>query len=164
MPLAAAQTVTPLTLRQLVDASHGVVHAVVSREQSRWVEVFGGRRIVTWWRLEVTDLIARTWDPEARVATLGGDVGEVQQWVPHEAELRSGDNYLLFLRSGVLGAHWVTGMAQGAFPVRRENATWTVRNSRGQEEFVRRAGSACAALEGRALYQVRRAITSLSSS
>ncbi len=164
VPLAAAETVTALTLRQLVDASHVVVHAVASQERSRWVEVFGGKRIVTWWRLEVTDPIARTWDPKARVATLGGDVGEIQQWVPHEAQLRSGDHYLLFLRSGVLGAHWVTGMAQGAFPVRRENATWTVRNSRAQDEFVRRVESACAALEGRAMYQVQRAIVSLSSS
>lgn len=162
--LASAETVVALTLRQLRDASQSVVHAAVSLHQSRWVEVFGERRIVTCWQLEVIDRIAGTCEPGTRVATLGGSVGDIQQWVPHEAQLQSGKHYLLFLRHGVLGAYWVTGMMQGAFPVHDVNATWMVALSRGQTEFARRVGSASAALEGRTLHHARRVITALPSS
>lgn len=154
-------SVRALTLRELLDASDAVLDGVVVGNRANWVEVFGARRVVTTWNLELKEqffgaLVA------AEVATLGGLVGDLQQWVPHEAQLEIGARYLLFLRPGALGLVWVTGMAQGAFPleVTTEDA-WRVKISAEQAELASRSSSAVTALKGRSNDAVRRLIRQL---
>lgn len=150
--------VRALTLRELLLASDVVLDGLVVGNSAEWVEVFGARRIVTAWHLELREQFAGE-RAASEVATLGGVVGDLQQWVPHEAQLRLGARYLLFLRGGALGRAWVTGMAQGAFPLQLNGgAEWRVGISVAQAELASHHSSAVAVLNGRALDDVRRLI------
>lgn len=155
-------SVRALTPRELLAASDAVLDVVTVGNRANWTEVFGARRVVTLWHLELKEQFFGAF-VAADVATLGGVVGDVQQWVPHEAQLELGARYLLFLRRGALGHVWVTGMAQGAFPleVEREDA-WRVQISAEQAELASRSSSAVTVLKGRSNEAVRRLISQLS--
>lgn len=161
----ASPSTRALTLRELVAGSDGVVQALIGESESRWVSVFGARRLVTFWKTEQVAGLTGTWR-SLELATLGGVSGDVAQWVPHEAELSIGQRYLLFVTRGPLERYWVSGMLQGAYPlvnqrVGRERAAWTVSVSPGQRPFVGVLGSAVAELRGLSLGEARTKITAL---
>jgi hypothetical protein len=164
-----------LTLRELVTGSDGAVQALISNSESRWVEVFGARRLVTFWKTEQVVGLTGAW-PSLKLATLGGVSGDVAQWVPHEAQLSVGQRYLLFVSRGPLERCWVSGMVQGAYPLARKRVTkkrpaadgaasestaWTVSVSPEQRPFVGVLGSAVADLHGLSLGEARTKITAL---
>lgn len=155
---SAAPPVHPLTMRQLVDASDLVVDVVPTTSTSRWVQVYGARRIVTFWRLEVMNAIVGQPSSELGVATLGGTVGHVQQWVPHEAGLRARNRYLVFTRAGVLDTSWITGMRQGAFALTVESGELRVTVTEAQRDFLEMDGSAVGHLAGLTLEAAARAV------
>lgn len=157
-PARAELHTHPLTLRQLVDASDAIVEVVPKFSESIWVDVFGSRRIVTFWELESATPIVGHAAASHEVVTLGGTVGDVQQWVPHEAELRSGKSHLAFLRSGPLERFWVTGMLQGAFELQPRGPGVFVGISPAQRAFLGQRGAAVAQLDGAELGAARRAI------
>lgn len=146
-PAWAAPHTQPLSLGQLANASELVVDATPEPLESAWADVFGARRVVTVWRLRSGSVIAGRAAASAEVVTLGGTVGEVQQWVPHEAQLRGGGRHLVFLRRGPLSRYWVTGMLQGAYELGQQGAQWRVRLSSAQREIAT-PGSAIARLAG----------------
>lgn len=160
-PVLAAGQRRALSLRQLLDASDEVVAGVLQEPRSAWVHVFGERRIVTSWDCDVASNLSGTGARRLRVATLGGTVGDVVQWVPHEAPLRARRQYLLFLCSGPLERHWVTGMAQGAFELAAGPSQWSVRVSPLQWEYDG-DDSAVRILDGLTLGQVKRAMAGAS--
>lgn len=157
-PALAAPRTRALTLRQLVDASELVTEVVPQPRQSVWVEVFGGRRIVTFWRLLDTRSIVGPGAEAHEVVTLGGTVGDVQQSVPHEAALRPGRRHLAFLRQGPFDRLWVTGMLQGAFELETREGEVRVGVSPAQSEFLEADGSVIATLAGIGMRAAERAI------
>lgn len=146
--VSAAPTVHALTVRQLVDASDLIADVVPTASTSRWVQVYGAQRIVTFWRLEVMNALVGQPSSELGVATLGGTVGHVQQWVPHEAALRPRARYLVFTRAGALETSWITGMRQGAFALAVEGGELRVTVGDAQRDFLEVRGSAVGHLAG----------------
>lgn len=147
-PAWATPRARALTLRQLVDGAGLVVQAVTTPRESAWVDVFGARRIVTFWRLEQTGAIEGRAAGDQEVVTLGGTVSNQQQWVPEEAALRARRPHLLFLRQGPFERWWVTGLLQGAFELATEGGELRVGLSPEQAQFLDTAGSAIARLSG----------------
>lgn len=157
-PAWAASHTQPLTLRQLVDGSEVVADVLVRRRESAWVEVFGGRRVVTFWQFGFVETIVGRAAGDAEVVTLGGAVGDAVQWVPHEARLSAGQRHLVFLRQGPFQRLWVTGMLQGAFELVPRDTSLYVSVSPAQDEFLESAGSAVARLAGIGLTAAKPAI------
>jgi hypothetical protein len=154
----AAPHAQALTLRQLVDASDLVADVVLLPRASLWVNVFGGRRIVTFWRLQDARSIVGPTAEEHEVVTLGGTVDDVQQLVSHEAALQPGKRHLAFFRQGPFERLWVTGMLQGAFELGPREGEPCVCVSPAQSEFLETDGSAIAALADIGLAAAERAI------
>jgi hypothetical protein len=124
------------------------------------VEVFGARRVVSVWNLSGAVALEGQVKPRFEVITLGGEVGDVQQWVPHEARLKDAECHLLFLRPGPLGALWVTGMQQGAYSL-PTSAEERVVLTKEQSEIAKEPHSACARFEGCSLTEVGELLASI---
>jgi hypothetical protein len=105
-----------MSLEELVSASSFVVVATATERESRWENVAGGRRIVTYTKLKVDRAVVGEAPSEVVVRTLGGSVGKIGQHVSGEAALATGTPSLLFLAK-VESAVVVTGLAQGHYPI-----------------------------------------------
>lgn len=101
-------------------------HALVATPRdnySLWEQVGKGRRLVTYTRIQIEELLddREPGDSELLVRTLGGRVGKVAQVVPGEAELVPGKTSSLFLESSRDGGMLaVTAMSQGHYPLRAD--------------------------------------------
>jgi hypothetical protein len=116
---AQASVAVAATLPSLVARSSLVAFSTSLAAASRWEEIGGTRRIVTYNRVRIDeDVVGEPETPELWVRTLGGDVGDIAQIVHGEAELVIGEPCLLFVRAGQGGVHVVTELAQGHYPLR----------------------------------------------
>lgn len=106
------------TLKELVKQSPRVMLATAVERNSRWEEIAGSRRIVTYTRMAVLEDVVGDGEGEVWVRTLGGEVGRVGQVVSGEATLAVGEKCLVFLTRSSDGVWLVTGMGQGHYPVR----------------------------------------------
>ncbi|MBI5496325.1 MAG: hypothetical protein HY904_14985 [Deltaproteobacteria bacterium] len=123
-----ATVVERLDLPALSRASARVVRGMVVARDSAWDP--NGTRIVTRLTVDVVETLKGA--PAARldVTVLGGVVGEVGQWIPGEADARTGDHALFFLEPA--GGGWrPTGMAQGVWTVSTDGqgALWVSRGA-----------------------------------
>lgn len=116
---AAAGVMIPSSLLELVQTSEHVLVATPRVGDSAWEEVGGSRRIVTYTRLTVDEVLdgRDPADSELMVRTLGGQVGPLGQVVHGEAELRRDEVCVLFLKDRHDGTFRVTGLAQGHYPL-----------------------------------------------
>jgi hypothetical protein len=90
---------------------------------ARWETVGDQRRIVTYMRLRVDEVVrGASGDSELYVRTLGGQVDGVGQIVHGEAALYVGQRCLVFLTDSGQGFHYVTAMAQGHYPLLADSA------------------------------------------
>lgn len=153
--------VRPLALEALLDASIGACSAVPRRVNTRSVDVFGARRLVTEWRLEDVRPLVYELPPSFTVTTLGGESDDVQQWVPHEARFVEGEAHVVFLMPGALSTLWVTGMQQGAYHLESGSNGQSVVLTALQRELARDPRSACARLQGREPGEVALLLTSI---
>ena len=114
-----ATVMRPLSLPELVQASHHIVVAKALEGYSRWETVAGRKRIVTYTRLGIEESVAlaRT-DSEVLVRTLGGNVGDIGQVVHGEAMLVVGQRSLAFLIRRDDTSLGITAMSQGHYPMR----------------------------------------------
>lgn len=113
-----ATVMRPVTLPELVRASHHVVTASALEGYSVWETVAGRKRIVTYTRLGVDENVAlEATERELLVRTLGGNVGDIGQVVHGEAVLIVGQRSLAFLRRRDDGSLGVTAMSQGHYPM-----------------------------------------------
>ncbi len=119
---AAASVSISMSLEQLVAGSRTVVVGTAAERKSRWEELGGAKRIVTYTRIAVDTSVAGEPAKEVWVRTLGGVVDKVGQLVPGDARIAPGSRSLLFLAKADDGALVVTGMAQGHYPVVAEQA------------------------------------------
>jgi len=110
-----------VSVDELVASSAYVVVAKAVERQSAWEDLPGGRRIVTYTRLDVERTIAGEPGTTVWVRTLGGVVGEVGQWVSGEASIKPQTRGLFFLhKAGPTVV--VTAMAQGHYPLKLDEA------------------------------------------
>jgi hypothetical protein len=116
---AAAGVMIPTSLQELVQTSEHIVVATPRVGDSAWEDVGGSRRIVTYTRLTVDEILdgRNPADSELMVRTLGGQVGPLGQVVHGEAELRRDEVCVLFLKDRRDGTFRVTGLAQGHYPL-----------------------------------------------
>lgn len=117
IPTAHAHSFVEISVDFLAKQAHRVVVATPVDETSTWEDAEGGRRIVTYHRLQVHTNLAGQGDEEIWVRRLGGVVGKIGQRVHGTAPLRRGSTFVLFLAKRDDGTFSVIGMEQGCFPV-----------------------------------------------
>jgi hypothetical protein len=162
---AHASMAVGIGLPELFRKSSRVAFSTSLEAFSRWEQLGGTRRIVTYHRLRVDEPIAGpAADPELMVRTLGGRVGDIGQIVHGEAALVVGEPCLLFLRTASDGVYAVAEHAQGHYPLRDDGrGKWRLRSSPRLGPLAEAEGSAVRALVGRSreeavtlLHEVRR--------
>jgi len=147
---AMAGTAVGVTLPALVRRSSVVAFSRSLEASSRWEEIGGSRRIVTYQRVWFDELLfGQPSSQELWVRTLGGRVGDLAQIVHGEAELRVGDPCLLFVHPGRDGVPVVTELAQGHYPLRADGGSFRLHPSPRLGRILAADGSAVKALVGR---------------
>jgi hypothetical protein len=152
---AGATLARGLTLEVLANASDRIVVGTAILASSRWEDVGGTRRIVTDTRVRIEDVVSGPADSELFVRTHGGRVGKVGERVHGEPELVLNEPFLAFL-VGAQARHYVTGMAQGHYPlaVQPDRARYVTPSPR-LPELVRPETSAVRRLAGRELAEAK---------
>lgn len=156
---AWAGTFLPMSLGELVSHSRHVVVGTPRGGDSVWEEIGGSRRIVTYTRLTVDEVLddSAPQDSEVLLRTLGGQVGKLGQTVQGEATLRRDELCVTFLASRSDGTFQVAGLAQGHYPL-RPDAKGTRRLVPGcshAEHFAKDLASAVARLKDRSIPDAR---------
>jgi hypothetical protein len=115
---ARATVAIPLTLKQLTKQSHVVVHGTVLAQESVWDSL--DRKIYTYSRIGVLHgLKGGMTDTEIMVRQWGGTVGKLVMKIAGNADLKVGEEVVLFLTKDSQH-HFVVAMAQGKFKVRAD--------------------------------------------
>jgi hypothetical protein len=143
VPRAEAAVVVAHTLPELVKRSPHVVVAKAVERRSLWEVAAGSKRIVTYTKLEVQDVIYGKPGKTVWVRTLGGAVGRIGQQVAGEARFQLKHRSIVFLFPTADGKTVVTGAAQGHFPLKRPKAKGgpaTVKLSRSLGKVLPRRG------------------------
>lgn len=128
-----------LTLEELVASSQTVAVVEPLERSSRWEKVGDSKRIVTYTKLVVQDLVTGEKRDEVWVRTLGGKVGKVGQHVAGEATFTLGERSLVFL-SKAGEATVVTGMAQGHYPLEEKDGAVRLKSSPDTGKLVDKRG------------------------
>ena len=115
---AGATVAVPLTLEALTKQSDVVVQGTIVETKSFWGP--NKQRIYTHTRVEVL----RTLKGVAKAQTLvvqqwGGEVGGVRMDVPGNANLKTGEEVVLFLTNDAQ-FHYVVGLSQGKFTLQAD--------------------------------------------
>jgi hypothetical protein len=112
---AVAATLIPLSLDQICQRATVILAGTPQESMSVWEDSAGarGRRIVTYTRVRVDQVIDGSAPGEVWVRTLGGAVDDIGQRVDGEAILVRDQPGLFFLRRNADGPHGVVGMTQG---------------------------------------------------
>jgi hypothetical protein len=150
---AEASVARSVSLKELVQRSRSVVVATPLGASANWERLGGSRRIVTYTRVRVDQLV-RGSDPgssELIVRTLGGSVGKIGQLVEGQAELRPGQSSLLFTLELERDLYGITALAQGEYRVVPEAAGRVLRPSRLLPKLVGGNDSALQRLTGKSL-------------
>jgi hypothetical protein len=118
-PRARATLMRGLSLRALCAQSQHIVLARAIESQCVSLPIAGQRMIVTETKVRIEDALEKVAPGSAEVVvrTLGGVLNGVGELVHGQAELLFGQPCLAFLKRADDGALWVTGMAQGHYPI-----------------------------------------------
>lgn len=120
---ADASVFRALSLPELVAGSRSVTVAKALEAYSLWENVAGRRRIVTYTRIGVQELVSgKDEQSELLVRTLGGQVGDLGQIVHGEAVLTVQEPSVVFVRERRDGTLGIMGLAQGHFPLAADAA------------------------------------------
>jgi hypothetical protein len=163
---ASATTSLLMTLDELCKASDQIALVEPLERTSRWEQLGGSKRIVTYTRLSVVENVAGKKRSELWVRTLGGTVDRIGQYVAGEASFTIGERSVVFL-ADMDGVPVVTGLAQGHFPLELKENELVLRSSPDPGNLLPRKsgkGSAREALVGAkldpALSKIRTAFAS----
>ena len=117
--LAQATLLRGLSLRDMTQRSHSVLLLSALDSRCSHASIGGRRLIVTETRARVEDVFAKAVPDagEVLVRTLGGVLDGVGQLVHGQAEFSSALPSVVFLTRAKDESLWVTGMAQGHYPV-----------------------------------------------
>lgn len=156
---AWAGSFAPIRFEELVGSSNHVVVVTPRGGDSMWEVVDGARRIVTYTRLTVEEVLddREPQDVEVLLRTLGGQVGRLGQVVPGEAEVHAEEVCVAFLKARADGTFRVAGMSQGHYPLHtyEDGSKRLIPGTRDAEVFQRDAASAVARLFGQSLETAR---------
>ncbi|OQB13518.1 MAG: hypothetical protein BWY17_02795 [Deltaproteobacteria bacterium ADurb.Bin207] len=157
---AQAHTFIDMPLSYLAKTAHRVIVGVPVENMSVWESTEGGRRIVTYHRVQISAHIVGDGEREVWVRTLGGVVEGIGQLVHGAASLRPQQPVLLFLVERVDKTYSVVGMEQGSFPVRIDKTRMTVESRRmAHAPLAGKPGvKPASVLEGLSLGEARRLI------
>ena len=162
---AHATLVRGMTLAELVGRSQHVLIGSPLSAECRAMLIGGRRMLVTESRLRVEGVLAvqAPSETELVVRTLGGRLGNEGELVHGQAELARGERCTVFLERGPDGVCWVTGMAQGHYPLERANGSLTLRASPQLPTILDWEGSAVKRLTGTRLEEAERAIAEINA-
>jgi len=154
---ALASLARALPVAELVGRSRHVLVGEPLDAYSVWEQLGSRKHIVTYTRVRAVELLAGA-DPaqdELLVRTLGGRVGELGELVHGEAMLTLGERSVLFVMP-TRDALGVTAMAQGHYPLRRDNAgAERLHRSPEAAELLHEEGSAVKRLTGLQIAEAR---------
>ena len=130
---AGATFVRGMSLPELVGHSQHVLIGTPRESRCVYLVIGGRRMLVTETQLRVEAALALVTPRESviLVRTLGGQLDGVGELVHGQAELRRGQLCAGFFERGPDEACWVTGMAQGHYPIHSNNGTLLLRASAG---------------------------------
>ncbi len=159
---ASAGAALPISLAELVQNSRFALVGTPKDTESAWESDGRGRRIVTYTRVEMVQSVDGRLpdDSEFYVRTLGGRVGDVGQIVHGEAELERGRASIFFLHEALAGAYGITAMAQGHYPLSKDDdGVHRLNISRTLSDFIRKDPySAVARLRGKTVADAERLV------
>lgn len=117
--VAWASLARGLSVAELLHASEHVVVATALAASSSWADFGGHRRMVTDTRVRIEETLARKAPSQSEllVRVLGGAIGNLGVRVDGQAELELGKPSTLFLSPASPILAYVTGAAQGHFPL-----------------------------------------------
>jgi hypothetical protein len=150
-----------LSLEELTRASHRSLLVTPLDAWCSWATLGGRRTIVTDTLARVDERLGRAASDtgELLVRTLGGVIGDLGERFGGQAELRLGEQAVVFLTSNG-DVEFVTGMAQGHYPLRRdERGVARLSPSPHFPKLQNIAGSALHSLKGATLPRARRLIS-----
>lgn len=158
--IAQATLLRGLSLRDLTARSRHVLLLTPVSAQCTSVVLGGRNLIVTETTARVDDSLekAAPSDPSVIVRTLGGVLNGAGLLVPGQAELSLGAACVAFLTPGSDDRLWVTGMAQGHFPLENSATKRYLNASPRLPELLDYEHSAVRALAGRELADARRLV------
>ncbi|HEX2875578.1 MAG TPA: hypothetical protein VHP33_30205 [Polyangiaceae bacterium] len=153
---AEATLVRGLTLAELAQKSGRIGVLEPLDASCRYVSIGGRRSLVTDTRVRVHEVWTGAGEPEILLRTLGGRKDGVGELVHGQPELRLGTRAVGFLKLGRDGqAWWMTGMAQGHFPLTDASQAARLLASPSLPDIVRLEASAVKRLVGRQLGEAR---------
>lgn len=148
-----------LTLPEMVARSQTIAVVTPLEAHSHRQDLGGRLLIVTDTRIRVEEpLEGSTRMSELLVRTLGGQVGDSGELVHGQAELKLGAASVAFLVRAESDLCWVTGMAQGYYPLHGPAGAQILQASRSLPRLARAHGSAVQTLSNQPLLNARRLI------
>jgi hypothetical protein len=129
--VASATWVRGMSLQELVSRSRHAVIGTPLDARCLYITIGGRRMLITETRLRVDGVLALEppGEVELAVRTLGGQLDGVGELVHGQAELVRGQLCVGFFERAPDGACWVTGMAQGHYPLESTDAALRLRAS-----------------------------------
>jgi hypothetical protein len=129
--VASATLVRGMSLPELVSRSRHVVIATPLEARCSYLSIGGRNRLITETRLRIEGGLGLepAGELELAVRTLGGVLDGVGELVHGQAEFQRNRLCVGFLTRAPDGACWVTGMAQGHYPLEDDGAGLVLRAS-----------------------------------
>jgi hypothetical protein len=153
---ARATLVRGLSLPVLVQRSERILVLEPLASACRYADIGGRRSIVTDTRVGVHESWTGASEGELVLRTLGGRLEGVGELVHGQPVLELGTRAVGFLKLGHDGREWwMTGMAQGHFPLTDASESSRLMASRGLPDIVNVEMSAVQRLVGRRLDEAR---------
>lgn len=128
---ASATLVRGMTMAELVGLSQHAVIGTPLSAQCSYLTIGGRRMLVTETQVRIDGQLGLAAPSETTltVRTLGGRLDGVGELVHGQAQLEFGRQCAAFFERAPDGICWVTGMAQGHYPLERSNASLVLRQS-----------------------------------
>jgi hypothetical protein len=162
---AQATLVRGLSLPVLVARSQRIVVLTPINAVCRYVNIGGRRSLVTDTQVGVHESWSGVAEAELTLRTLGGRLDGVAELVHGQPLLEPDTRALAFLQLGRNASQWwLTGMAQGHFPLTDASETAQLRASRGLPDIVNVESSAVKQLVGRRVSEARELVRRARSS
>jgi hypothetical protein len=157
---AEATLLRGLSLSALVLRSRQVLVLSTLESRCRYAQIGGRRTIITETRARVTQVVHQleASDAEVSICSLGGVLDGVGELVHGQAEFAPGAACLAFLSRAQDESLWVTGMAQGHYPLDTTASEPALQASPHLPTIVDFERSAARALIGQRLSQARRLV------
>jgi hypothetical protein len=120
-----------MSLQELVSRSQHAIIGTPLQARCSHLTIGGRRWLITETRLRVEGMLGLEplADAELVVRTLGGQLDGVGEIVHGQAEFQQGRQCVGFLERAPDGACWVTGMAQGHYPLDRTDSALVLQAS-----------------------------------